>query len=513
MTMPRLSRSLHLIVLSLILAGCAAPTAMAPTPTASPTVTVPSRTALPTITPRPSRTKAPTWTRPSATVPSLTSTPVPPQGLSLRRGEYYFRWDGRPRFFLTRNLGGNEEAQFGTFLDGSVAGGSQIVRLSLETLGMGFTTRGGINEAWARQWERIFTQAEADGIYVIPVLGNWSQWSGSGPNSWAYNPMNYAKGGQTRDPLDLFKAGSDTQILYMSWIENLVKRWEGIKNIAAWEVYSELDRSPASETACIDFVNEAARRIRLADPSRRPVTASLADAGTWTNFYAKTKLDIIQVHPYPASGQLDRAILEQVRQALDLYKLPVFIGESGLSAEAPDSPEGSLSVAKNSGRGLSHAIWAAVVSGAMNGRSFWWEDSFGLNIPSLGLPWMQKFQAQELPAVNFVSGVDFSAFVPVPAETSADVWGAAVGNETLVLGWFRDAACEPPDWPVRKLAGQSVTLTLPGPASQWRVDFYDTSAGTDLVSSADLSASGGSLVIPLPDFNDDIAFKLTATGQ
>ena len=511
MTRPRLSRSLHLIVLSLILAGCASPTA-APSPTVPPTTPAPTRTAVPTSTFRPTRTKASTWTQPATITPTSTKTPLPRPQLSLRPGEFYFRWEDQPRFFFSRNLGSNQEAQFSTFLDWAVAGGSQIVRLPLETLGWGFTTRGGVKDDWAQEWERIITLAEADNIYVIPVLGSWIQWNnGSGPSTWASNPMNRVNGGITKDPLDLYKSGSDTQILYLAWVESLVKRWAGHKNIAAWDVFSEINLSQASEVNGISFATNAAVKIRLSDPSKRPVTASLGDTGTWLDFYAKADIDFVQVHPYPTSGQLDRAIVAEVHQTLDTYKLPVFIGESGLSAAAPDSTNGALTVAENSERGLDHAIWAAVVSGAMNGRSFRWEDSFGIYYPKLGLAWMEKFQTEELPAVEFVSGVDFTDFAPVPSEPSKDVWGAAVGNKALVLGWFRDAASEPPDWPVRKLSGQSVRLTPDGTAADWRVDFYNTSNGTDLINSTNISRSeAGSLTIPLPDFTDDIAFKLTA---
>jgi hypothetical protein len=440
-------------------------------------------------------------------------TPVPLPRLSLVPGEFYFRLDGRPSFLFSRNLGGSQEAQYKTFLDWSAAGGSLIVRIPLECLGMGFTANGDINETWALEWERIFDHAAADGIYVLPILGGWIQWNnGSGPSSWASNPMNAANGGPTKDPVDLFRAGSNTQSIYMGWMEKLVKRWQGRSNIAAWEIYSELNMSPATQAAGIDFVNTAAARIRAADPSGRLVTASLADSGTWPDFYTKANIDFVQLHPYPPSGQLDRNIITAVRQSLAGYGRPVLIGESGLSADTPDSSAGAQTIAENAERGVHHAIWAGIVSGAMNGRALWWEDGFGIYFQSLGIPWMQRYRTAELPAANFVRGVDFSGFTPVPTTPSAAVWGAAVGNNLLVLGWFRDAGSEPPGWTIRPLSGQSVSLTPPGSAADWRVDFYDTNTGTNAIGSSSLSRTGSKLTIPLPEFTDDIAFKLTALG-
>jgi hypothetical protein len=249
---------------------------------------------------------------------------------------------------------------------------------------------------------------------------------------------------------------------------------------------------------------------RAADPTR-PVTASLADTGTWPNFYRDTAIDFINIHPYPPSAQLDRHIISGVRDYLSTYQRPVLIGESGLNAATPDSADGKITVAQNAPIGIQHAIWAGIVSGAMNGRALYWEDGFGIYFPSLGIPWMQKYETEELPAVAFVYGVDFSDFKPLTSISSQGVWGAAVGNEKMVLGWYRDAGSEPPDWTLQPVVSkQTVTITVPGKSSNWKVDFYNTTDGTTILGSDNVSQTGSTITIPLPDFKDDIAFKMTA---
>ena len=87
-----------------------------------------------------------------------------------------------------------------------------------------------------------------------------------------------------------------------------------------------------------------------------------------------------------------------------------------------------------------------------------------------------------------------------------------MGNDSTVLGWFRDALCEPPNWTLQKvISGQTVTLTVPGSAAHWRVDFYSTQDGTTLLTSTFITRHGQGITIALPDFKDDIAFK--AHGQ
>jgi hypothetical protein len=89
------------------------------------------------------------------------------------------------------------------------------------------------------------------------------------------------------------------------------------------------------------------------------------------------------------------------------------------------------------------------------------------------------------------------------------VVGAALGNATGAIGWFRDVACEPPDWPVAPVAaGQTVMLTVPGSVARWHVDFYDTASGTRITSSTVATRQGDGVTVTLPAFTDDIAFKM-----
>jgi hypothetical protein len=452
-----------------------------------------------------------TATLPPTAIPIPTVTPIPLPRLSLVPGEFYFHLDDQPSFIFSRNLGANQEFYYGPFLEWSSDGGSRIVRVLLSVLGAGFTVNGDVDEVWARQWERIFDHAEMEGIYILPILNGQDLWDTNNPEmGWLSNPFNAANGGPTQDPLDLYQAGSETQELWLGWMEKLVERWHGRTNILAWEILGEVNCSPAAEADGIALINRAVSRIRAIDPGRL-LTASRCESGSWPDFYAQADIDFVQVHPYPVTGQLDRNILYLVRQVLTTYHLPVMIGESGLHFVRPDFEEGKMTVAENAKRGVRHAIWAGIVSGAMNGRALWWEDSIGIYFPELGMPWLEQYSTMELPAVHFVQDVDFAGFTPLTSTSSPAVWGAAVGNESMVLGWFRDAASEPPDWTVQTIpAGQTVAITVPGTNANWQVDFYDTKTGTDLVSSSTVTRKGNKVTITLPDFTDDIAFKITA---
>jgi len=152
-----------------------------------------------------------------------------------------------------------------------------------------------------------------------------------------------------------------------------------------------------------------------------------------------------------------------------------------------------------------------VVSGAMNARALFWEDAYAIYFPSMRWTFLNQYSHVELPAARFTRGVDFTGFEPLsilfPGGTK--IWGASVGNDHSAIGWFRDAGSEPPNWnflPV--ISGQYVTLDIPGSAQNWQVDFYDTKTGYALGGSILLTRQGDYIIVTLPDFTDDIAFKL-----
>lgn len=460
-----------------------------------------------------------TATLPPVTIPTPTATPVPLPELTLVPGEFYFRLDGTQSFLFSRNLAGVTPQQYSQILDLISPGTSRMIRLSLDSMGTGITPTGDVDETWAGKWEQVLDDAAAQGIYVIPVFSSWYDWNNGTPDfgysQWESNAFNAANGGLAVTPAELFLADSPTQIMWLAWVQKLVERWQDRENIAAWEIFSEVNLATGpTEATGTAFIEESAALIRAADSRQRPTTASLAGFDEWSNFLRSDAIDFINIHPYPYTAQLDTFIIQKTRQYITAYHKPVLIGESGLSAATPDSNAGQVTTAENASTGISHAIWAAVVSGAMNGRALWWEDGVAIYFPELAFPFLEKYAKAELAASAFVEGMDFTGFTPLQARSSSGVTGAALGNETMVIDWFRDAACEPPDWIVRPIpAGQTVTLTVPGTAANWQVDFYNTTDGTTILSSSTVTRQGSTVTVTLPEFQDDIAFKMTAVGE
>jgi hypothetical protein len=447
----------------------------------------------------------------------------------LKPGDFYFSLDGRPAMIFLRNITGKTRDDFATVLEMARQGGTRVLRIHLSAGWWGdpwINKDWTVDEKWAQDWEWFFDLAQADGMYILPVFGVWSDWNDGAPNIggslWQYNTLSQANSGPLKAPGELFQPDSTAQKMWMAWVKTLVERWQDRKNILGWEIFSEINIASGApgktdatgapaEASAVYFINQAAGIIRTADTFHRPLTLSLAGGsgmpltGQWPGVYQLNALDFIQIHPY--SGSLDREIVSDVRGALTQFNRPVLIGESGLW--------GDLAIAKNAYTGVVHAIWAGMVSGAMDARALWGNDSYAFyeSDRSLIMQFLQLYATAELPAANFISKVDFTNFKPLAAVSTSGVWGAAVGNERSIIAWYRDALSEPPDWNLLPVVTkQTVTLTVPGSSSNWKVDFYSTKDGTTILSTINSIASGNKVIIPLPDFQDAVAIKLTAQG-
>jgi hypothetical protein len=483
----------------------------------------------------PSSACEPTPTLSPTHIPPPTNSPVPPTStlsptateislpeITIKQGDFYFKMDGKPSFILSRNITGKIKDDFNTRLEWAHQGGTKVIRVHLTHGWWGdpwINKDWSVDEKWAQDWDSFFDQAQADGIFVIPVFGVWADWNNGKPDwgspFWQYNPLNSINGGLVSSPYELFQSDSITQQHWMAWVKSLVERWQDRKNIAAWEIFSEINiasgapgtkdsKGGVDEATGVDFTNKSMTIIHAADPQHRPVTLSLAGVYSpndpWAEYYKLDSLDFIEIHPY--SDTLDRELVKEVQQYRSQYQKPVMIGESGLW---------SMATKANASIGIKHAIWAGLVSGSMNGRALWGNDGYSIystDDHALAFQFMQTYATTELPVTHFVNGVDFSGFKPLEVTTSSDVWGAVVGNDHAILGWFRDAGSEPPDWNLQPtISKQSVMITITGTATNWKVDFYDTKDGTTILSSSSVSVTGNTITIPLPDFHDDIAFK------
>ena len=442
--------------------------------------------------------------------PALLASARPALRAELRRGERYLRLNGAPAFLLGRNPTELSVGAFESRFREAEAAGERLMRLHLMHGIPPGRGPGEIDEEWARRWESVFDAAARRGIAVIPVFTVWAQWNdGSGGELWHVwndNPYNAARGGPARSPADVL-GDTPCRRAWLRWLGNLVRRWRGRTNIAAWEPISELDLVTGSSPAAgAGFIAAAAATIRAADTGRRPITVSLSGIHDWPELFRSPAVDIVQAHPYaidaPWAGRLADEIIAVTRERLARYGKPVLLGECGLDWRPPP---GTLTQAERAPVGIRQAIWAAAVSGAISGRMLWWEDGYDRYERGDASARCGDVAA---PVARFAREVAWRDLRPAAALCPPEIRGAALAGAVSAIGWFRDALCDPPTWPERPLTGLSVTLSINGSAAAWRVRFYDALTGEPTGETL-LRSAKGRLTIPLPPFRGSIALQAT----
>jgi hypothetical protein len=375
--------------------------------------------------------------------------------------------------------------------------------------GVGYDAQGNLRQDWSANWEGFLDKAESYGIYVLPFFTGWANWN----DRWDDSPFNSANGGPADDPSEIYRKDSPTQTQYVIWFKRVVERWQGHKNILAWETVTEINLiNGITQVDGVYLARRLAAAAREADTAQRPVTVSLGAGVEWPDLFRSDALDFFNHHPYP--NQLDRDILTTVPRLVNTYHKPVLIGESGLSWASPISQEGLITTSTNARVGVQHAIWAETVSGSMNGRALWWEDSFGLYYPQMSWSFLESYTDVDAGPARFMAGVDMTGFKPVAATTTGQLLGASLGNDHLVIGWYRDSQCEPPDWNLRRILRSTVSVAVPNPKAGWQVTFYDTRTGAPMPDvTGSVAPTNKAVVITLPDLQDDIAFKLSRPGS
>jgi hypothetical protein len=417
---------------------------------------------------------------------------------TLAVGDRYFATDGRQAPLILRNITAASRDAFAPLFADARAAGTTVVRLQL-TQGFAYDTLAitsdGHPNGVVASWDAVLTEAERQGLGVIPVFAIWGDWNDGTPAlGWSHfdaNPLNAANGGPAASPAELFVDGSPTQALWLGWLSALVTRWS------------------ARATA---FAAHARDAVRAADPLARPVFASTSDlpllgGQPWDTFWSSAATDLVSLHTYDAD--LDRAVIARAAAVFPVTNKPLFLGESGLDAAPPDGT--TLTSAAAAPAGLENAIWAELVSGSATARALYWEDGYAAYYPATGLGLVNARKDLERKATQWLADRDFTGLAPLSVSGPA-LFGAAVGSSDRVLGWARNGDFVAPSWDALPLDGAMISVTLPSGAADGPWSITLTSPDDGLVSQASGASQGGALSFSVPGPFNHVAFAAARSG-
>lgn len=438
------------------------------------------------------------------------------------RNPRYMAFDnGSPYFPIGLNVGwstGNTIADYETWLTSLQASGGNFIRvwmapwnLSIEwsDTGLGdYTNR----QHRAYELDRILEMAEERGVYVMLSLINHGQFNTATNPEWDQNPYNSANGGPCDVP-ECFATNPDAVRFWQQRLRYIVARWGYSTHIMSWEWWNEVNWTPLSaEGILAPWIAENVALLQTLDPYEHLVTHSGSPSaleGVWT------PLDFTQDHFYDRDDfpRTFSNVLEEWEIAYP--EKPFLIGEFGRGT-------GGL-MYDPQGDDLRIGIWAAPMVGAAGTAMPWWWDNY---IAPNNL-WDRLYKG----IAAFFAGEDLAArtWQRTEAEfaerTKARIYGLQAEDAALLWVINRDYS---PTYMekaylknLREKAEDPLVFEYPEvPASvvvisglqtgTYTVELWDTVEGV-VTETLSIDSTDGTLNIPLPPFNTDLAIKVKAS--
>ncbi len=201
------------------------------------------------------------------------------------------------------------------------------------------------NPQGKRDWtalDRVVSQAAADHIYLIPVLGNnWPScdyWPASAwPNGGSRKDTSGWYDGRYQSPYDGYPAS------YTSWAQEIVSRYAGNSTILAWEILNE-PRAASEASADLGsfraFAAKATAAVQAADPGKPVSLGSLAEgepgfsSADYAATYTAAGATLLTAHDYraPDFDGCASGCLDTTTGASRTLQQPFYVGEMGFKS-------------------------------------------------------------------------------------------------------------------------------------------------------------------------------------
>lgn len=347
--------------------------------------------------------------------------------------------------------------------------------------------------------DTVVKDAEAKGIFLIFTIWDHPQlrddthdWD---TGNWVNNGFNKLT--------DLESFFTDEEA--WAWQENLyryiIARWGYSPAIGMWQTVSEINGTNAYDQT--DPWHEKVNAYFVEhDPYRHPTTASRSGDVDWEAGHLA--MDAPQVHLYDFDNDAIGAaqvLADWTSLMFNRVEKPNWVGEFGVTGNSyyPEL--------------FHHSIWAALATGAAMTPAEW----------NSGGSWMRmspEMLADMARLGTFVADLPLAQWRPTAVTlTSSDpaVRGWGVIGADGGLFWVQDFALEgAPIDQVRadETVRQGVTVSIAGMAAGvYEIRPYDTWQGTYLDSFTVACVADQPCSIPLPDFEDDMAFQVREIGD
>lgn len=330
----------------------------------------------------------------------------------------YLKFDSGDQFFgIGLNMGWYDYPEktysYQKWIDSLSANNGNLIRVWMsenafaiewKNTGLGnYTNR--LDRAYQLDW--LLNYAEEKNIVVQLCLVPHGQFSINVDPEWNNNPYNSANGGPCSTPENFF-TNEVAKEFFKRRLDYIIARWGYSPNLFAWEIFNEVDHTHnynQNKQNVTQWLIEIAQYIKSKDIYGHLVTTSFAneflDPLIWSNIF----FDIIQIHHYNTTADMQTALVELTRLYLSDYNKPTAIGEY-------DFLELGYWASTNDPYGINfhNSLWASVMSGAYLTAMSW---SWNNYIANKNLFYHFKSVGEFLSNINLLN----KSFTPVSPQT------------------------------------------------------------------------------------------------
>lgn len=295
----------------------------------------------------------------------------------------YLKFENGNQFFgVGLNLGWYDYPEktysYEKWIDSLAANNGNLIRVWMsqnaiaiewKNTGLGnYTNR--LDRSFQLDW--LFDYAARKNIYIQLCLIPHGQLSINVNPEWNDNPYNSANGGPCSTPEQFF-TNETAKNFFKRRLEYIINRWGYSPNLFAWEIFNEVDHThnySQNKQNVINWLLEIAQFIKSKDPYKHIVTTSFANEFLEPAIWSSNLFDIIQIHHYNTTSDMQTALVELTKLNLADYNKPVAIGEY-------DFLELGYWASNNDPYGINfhNSLWASIMSGAyMTAMTWSWEN-------------------------------------------------------------------------------------------------------------------------------------------
>ena len=395
-------------------------------------------------------------------------------------------------------------------------GGVNVARVWMASWSVGIewsdTGLGDYTKRLPRAWvlDQIYRIAAKYGIYINLVLLNHGAFSVSTNAEWYSNAYFKGNGGPIENPGEF----ASNQVARKFWerrLRYITARWAGEPNHFTWEWWNEVNFTPLSGSELTEWIKWSDSILKTWDPYKSLTTTSWSTAASLQDW---SPVDYGVVHVYDDKDPIKTLSVQAEAMKAVLPNKPILVGEmgSGTTTEDPFTDPKGLH--------LHNAHWAATFVGFGAPASYWWWD---LYVDPLNLWGLTKGLSK------LVAGSNPAVMAPRTITGLANTSTLLLQDQLRTLGWIRhnnhDRSAKSKlllEASIKALAtGKKPQTEFPPPKvksakikvpvlaqGRYQIEILHTITGRVLNRTSAVS-DNGHVVIRIPSFTGDVAFRLT----